>query len=73
VVTNHQTQSSVDGAHNRVVPLGGNAMSYASKYRIHLDYRRGYRSAKLDLGPCPAQDDISFAINGRGFTDVVDD
>jgi len=38
VVTNHQTQSSLDGAHNRVVPLGGNAMSYASKYRIHLDY-----------------------------------
>jgi DNA repair protein RadA len=39
VVTNHQTQSSVDGTHNRVVPLGGNAMSYASKYRVHLDYR----------------------------------
>jgi len=69
VVTNHQTQSSVDGAHNRVVPLGGNALSYASKYRVHLDYRR----ARLDLGPCPTQDDISFAINERGFTDVADD
>lgn len=68
VVTNHQMQSSVDGAHNRVVPLGGNAMSYASKYRVHLDYR----SARLDLAPCPQQDDISFAINERGFTDVAD-
>jgi len=68
VVTNHQTQSSVDGAHNRVVPLGGNAVSYASKYRVHLDYRR----ARLDLGPCPPHD-ISFAINERGFTDVADD
>jgi DNA repair protein RadA len=68
VVTNHQTQSSVDGTHNRVVPLGGNAVSYASKYRVHLDYR----SARLDLGPCPPHD-ISFAINERGFTDVADD
>ena len=68
VVTNHQTQSSVDGTYNRVAPLGGNAMSYASKYRVHLDYRR----ARLDLGPCPPQDDISFAINERGFTDVAD-
>ena len=68
VVTNHQTQSSVDGAHNRVVPLGGNAVSYASKYRVHLDYRR----ARLDLGPCPPHD-ISFAINERGFTDVAND
>jgi DNA repair protein RadA len=68
VVTNHQTQSSVDGTHNRVVPLGGNAVSYASKYRVHLDYR----CATLDLGPCPP-DDISFAINERGFSDVADD
>jgi DNA repair protein RadA len=68
VVTNHQTQSSVDGTYNRVVPLGGNAVSYASKYRIHLDYRH----ARLDLGPCPPHD-ISFAINERGFTDVADD
>ena len=68
VVTNHQTQSSVDGTYNRVVPLGGNAVSYASKYRIHLDYR----SARLDLGPCPPQDDIFFAMNERGFTDVAD-
>jgi len=66
VATNHQTQSST---HNRVAPLGGTAVSYASKYRIHLDYR----CAKLDVGPCPAQDDISFAINERGFTDVADD
>jgi len=68
MVTNHQTQSSVDGF-NRVVPLGGYALSYASKYRIRLDYRR----ARLDLGPCPTQDDISFAINERGFTDIADD
>jgi DNA repair protein RadA len=67
VVTNHQL-SSVDRTYNRVVPLGGNAVSYASKYRVHLDYRR----ARLDLGPCPRQDDISFAINERGFTDVAD-
>jgi hypothetical protein len=48
-------------------------VSYASKYRVHLDYLGGYRSARLDLGPCPLQDDISFAINERGFTDVVDE
>jgi hypothetical protein len=64
VVTNHQTQSSVDGTHNRVVPLGGNG-----KYRVHLDYR----CARLDLGPCPPQDDISFVTNERGVTDVADD
>ena len=68
VVTNHQTQASVDGSYNRVASLGGYAMSYASKYRIHLDYRH----ARLDLGPCPPQDDISFGINERGFTDVAD-
>jgi DNA repair protein RadA len=72
VVTNHQTQSSVDGTYNRVAPLGGNAMSYASKYRVHLEYRSAYRHARLDLGPCPTQDDVSFAINKRGFTDVAD-
>jgi DNA repair protein RadA len=72
VVTNHEMHTSVDGTHNRVVPLGGNAVSYASKYRVHLDYRGGYLCARLDLGPCPPHD-ISFAINGRGFTDVVDD
>ena len=72
MVTNHQTQSSVDGTYNRVAPLGGNAVSYASKYRIYLDYRVGFRSARLDLGPCPPQGDISFAINERGFTDVAD-
>jgi len=31
-----------------------------------------YRSARLDLGPCPPHD-ISFDINERGFTDVADD
>jgi DNA repair protein RadA len=72
VVTNHQTQSSVDGRSSRVVPLGGSAVSYASKYRVHLDYRGVYRCARLDLGPCPPHD-ISFAINERGFTDVADD
>jgi Rad51 len=72
VVTNHQTQSSVDGTSNKVVPLGGNAVSYASKFRVHLDYRGGCRSARLDLGPCPPHD-IFFAINERGFTDVADD
>ena len=67
VVTNHQIQSSVDGRSNRVAPLGGNAVSYSSKYRVHLDYRH----ARLDLGPFPPQDDICFAINERGFADVV--
>jgi len=38
VVTNHQTQSSVEGTYNIVVPLGGNVMSYATKYRVRLDY-----------------------------------
>ena len=37
VVTNHQMQSSVDRFDNRVVPLGGYVMSYANKYRMHLD------------------------------------
>jgi DNA repair protein RadA len=73
VVTNHQIQSSVDGRSNRVAPLGGNAVSYASEYRIHLDYRDAYRRARLDLGPCPPQDNISFAINERGLTDVAHD
>jgi hypothetical protein len=69
VVTNHQMQSSLDGPYNRVAPLGGNAVSYASKYRVHLDFR----GARLDLGPCPPQDDISFVINERGLTGVADD
>lgn len=72
VVTNHETQSSVDKTYN-IVPLGGNAISYASKYRIHLAYQGRYRRARLDLGPCPPQDDIFFAINERGFTDIVDE
>ena len=29
--------------------------------------------ASLDLGPCHLQDDISFAINERGLTDVAHD
>ena len=38
VVTNHQMQSSVDGSFdNRIVPLGGNVMSYTSTYTIHPD------------------------------------
>jgi hypothetical protein len=53
----------------RVVPIRGHAVSYSSKYMVHLDHR----SARLDLGPCPPQDDISFAINERGFKDVADD
>ena len=73
VVTNHQIQSSVDGPYNRVAPLGGNAVSYASKYRIHLDrYSNSWR-ARLDLSPCHPQADITFAIDKRGFTDVADD
>ena len=47
-------------------------MSYASKYRIHLDGRNNDRAARLDLGPCPPQADIFFAMNERGFTDVAD-
>jgi RecA/RadA recombinase len=74
VVTNHQIQSSVDGPYNRVAPLGGNAMSYASKYTIHLDSRySNSRRARLDLNPCHPQADITFAIDERGFTDVADD
>ena len=73
VVTNHQMQSSVDGFDNRVVPLGSNVMSYASKYRIHLDGRYpDRRRAKLDLSPCHPQADISFAIDPGGFTDAGD-
>jgi len=37
-------------------------------YCFHVDYR----SARLDLGPCP-HNGISFAINERGFTDFADD
>ena len=48
-------------------------MSYASKYRVYLDYQGSYRRARLDLGPFPLQDDIFFAINERGFTIIVDD
>jgi Rad51 protein len=58
----------------RVVPLGGNVMSYASTYRIHLDGRYpDCRRARLELSPCHPQADILFAIDERGFTDVGDD
>jgi hypothetical protein len=75
VVTNHEMQSSVDGSFdNKVVPLGGNVMSYANTYRIHLDGRYpDRRRARLDLSPCHPQADILFAIDERGFTDVGDD
>jgi DNA repair protein RadA len=75
VVTNHEMQSSVDGSFDkRVVPLGGNVMSYASTYRIHLDGRYpDCRRARLELSPCHPQADILFAIDDRGFTDVGDD
>ena len=75
VVTNHEMQSSVDGSlDNRVAPLGGNVMSYASTYRIHLDGRYpDCRRARLDLSPCHPQADILFAIDERGFADVEDE
>jgi len=66
VVINHQIQSSVDGPYNRV-----NAVSYVSKYMIHLD--RYSNSRRLDLSPCHPEADISFAIDERGFTEVADD
>src|SRR5215469_16380454 len=63
VVTNHQMQSSVDGFDNRVVPLGGNVMSYATKYRIHFDGRNNNcRRASLDVSPSHPQSDTYFAI-----------
>jgi DNA repair protein RadA len=73
VVTNHQTQSSVDGIYNTVSPLGGYVMSYASKYLIHLDGRNSRRRARLELSPSHPQSDIYFAIDKqRGFTDIED-
>ena len=71
IVTNHQMQSSVDGFDNRVVPLGGNVMSYATKYRIHVDGRS--RRASLEVSPSHPQSDSYFAIDDRGFSDVADD
>jgi DNA repair protein RadA len=71
VVTNHQVQSSVDGSYNSVVPVGGNVMSYASKYRIYLDGRSpDRRRARLELSPSHPPSEISFAINETGFTDT---
>ena len=60
---------AASGFDNRVIPVGSNAMSYASKYRIHLDYRGAYQHARLDLDHFPPQDNISFAINESWFTD----
>jgi DNA repair protein RadA len=75
IVTNHQTQSSIDRFNNTVIPVGGNVMSYASKYRIHLDGRNNNscRRAILDISPSQPQTDTYFAIDDRGFTDVADD
>jgi DNA repair protein RadA len=71
----HQMQSSVDGTYSTVVPLGGDAMSYTSKYRIHLDGRNNdRRRARLERSPSRPQSDIYFAIDKqRGFTDIEDD
>jgi hypothetical protein len=75
VVTNHQTQSSVEGICNTVVPAGSNIMSYASKYIIHLEGRNNdRRRAKLERSPSRPQSDIYFAMDEqRGFTDIEDD
>jgi DNA repair protein RadA len=74
IVTNHQTQSSIDRFDNTVIPLGGNVMSYASQYRIHLDGRNNnYRRAILDTSPSHPQLDTYFVIDDTGFTDVADD
>jgi DNA repair protein RadA len=75
IVTNHQTQSSIDRFDNTVIPLGGNVMSYTSKYRIHLDGRNNNncRRAILDISPSNPQLDTYFVIDDRGFTDVADD
>lgn len=76
-VTNHQTLSSIDRFDNTVIPLGGNVMSYASKYRIHLDGRNNNnnncRRAVLDICPSHPQLDTYFVIDDRGLTDVADD
>jgi DNA repair protein RadA len=70
VVTNHQIQSSVDGPYNRVTPLGGNAVSYVSKYRIHLDrYSNSWR-ARLDLSPChPQAPKVVYPKGSKGTID----
>jgi RecA/RadA recombinase len=71
VVTNHQTQSSVDGIYNPVVPLGGNAMSSTSKYRIHLDGINNERRRARLYSPSHPQADAFFAIDKTGFRDGI--
>ena len=75
IVTNHQTQSSVDGIYNNVVPAGGNIMSYNSDYIIHLEGRNNdHRLARLERSPSRPQSDIYFAIDKqRGFTDIEEE
>ena len=74
VVTNHQMQSSLDGFYG-VVPLGDNAVSYASKSRIHLDGRNNdHRRARLERSQSHPQSEIYFVIDEqRGFTDIQND
>ncbi|MFZ0512875.1 MAG: hypothetical protein WAM14_14805 [Candidatus Nitrosopolaris sp.] len=56
---------------NSVVPLGGNVMSYASKYRIHLDGENNDRGrARLELSPSHPQADAFFAIDKTGFRNL---
>jgi DNA repair protein RadA len=71
VVTNHQMLSSLDAFDNRVIPLGGNVMSYVSKYIIYLEGRNNDRRlARLERSPSHPQSEIYFAIDEqRGFTD----
>jgi len=75
VITNHQMRSSVDGSFdNRVVPLGGNVISYTSTYSIHFDSRNmEHRRTSLISSPDSPQSEIYFTIDERGFTDVEGD
>ena len=67
VVTNHQTQSSVDGIYNTVVPVGGNVMSYKSDYIIHLaGQNNDHRRARLEYSPSHPQSDVAIDKQ-RGF------
>ena len=72
IVTNHQMQSVEGSFDNKPVPIGGNIMFYASKYRIYLEGRYS-RHAKLDISPHQSEIDTYFAINEKGFTDVEDE
>jgi DNA repair protein RadA len=73
VVTNHQTQSSLDS--NAVVPSGRNVTSYASRYRIHLaGQNNDRRRARLEYSPSHPQSDTYFVIDEkRGFTDIEEE